>query len=50
MWMPVSTSVVGEEDNPRTLGKKKRVASVFDRISNPNSPAASPARQDRRTL
>jgi hypothetical protein len=48
VWLPVGVTPVGTATEMGSGGKKQRVASVFDRISEPNSSSASPARQDRR--
>jgi hypothetical protein len=48
VWLPVGVTPVGTAAETGSGGKKQRVASVFDRISEPNSASASPARQDHR--
>jgi hypothetical protein len=48
VWLPVGVTPVGTAAETGSGGKKQRVASVFDRILEPNFASASPARQDRR--
>jgi hypothetical protein len=48
VWLPVGVSTIGEAGDTSNNGKKQKVASVFDRISDPNFSTASPARRDRR--